>query len=512
MSDHNDPIVTALHAATQQFCGSEQTAHNQQVTSQDLNSAARQRAMEHIMHLRHQVFSSTQPGSSEVPLQTTQTAPQIAPCGKDTASTAVEKHGQTGGAMTPSLRDHAPRDNSQASLNRPTNNIDPQYFPETGPAPPPPNTLGPQQSCGTLHTSNGSQGLSLSASPGSSRPANGFDYDNHSSTPKGHSQLLITTVQQPLLASNPVSGKNGAATSQRQNPPHLSSYSQQYDAIRQPGTPAQNAALHPATSVRKRKNVNRDSSSKMRIGVLENQIKAVYNQGNVYQNTMATSQRPLYPNTYQRNDTPPPVPPPGYYVVANPAAHPSPVQSAPIPPPGHYVAATPAYMQACTWVRDQDGVPIATFYFPPLEWLSDELIAKKRAELKKDPFPLAHRYQEYIHYFPLGKNQFANRYYLDLLANQFVEDSDMSLTARAVRFARKHYGNYWGIRDLELVCSEMERHEGREQKEIEAVEAAEKEKKKAYEAAEQEKKKAAERALVQAKTDWMARRGLAFQL
>jgi hypothetical protein len=77
------------------------------------------------------------------------------------------------------------------------------------------------------------------------------------------------------------------------------------------------------------------------------------------------------------------------------------------------------------------------------------------AEIASGADILAYRYNEYLDVFPLEQHQTKSKYHRNLLANSIIEDDDASETARAVRFAKNKWWNYWTKNDETCVLEAM---------------------------------------------------------
>lgn len=64
----------------------------------------------------------------------------------------------------------------------------------------------------------------------------------------------------------------------------------------------------------------------------------------------------------------------------------------------------------------------------------------QRESLRKDPYVLAHRYQEYMKGYPRRVFEKSNPYFEKLLANQPDPDPEAKDDrSRAIRYAKRHY-------------------------------------------------------------------------
>lgn len=85
------------------------------------------------------------------------------------------------------------------------------------------------------------------------------------------------------------------------------------------------------------------------------------------------------------------------------------------------------------------------------ERLEREKHYKRKAELKKDLSAIYRHYTEYLEYFPLARRERPNDYLLDLLANQRMPAEPTSDMGLAIQYAKEHWENSWGMKDLEYV-------------------------------------------------------------
>jgi hypothetical protein len=79
--------------------------------------------------------------------------------------------------------------------------------------------------------------------------------------------------------------------------------------------------------------------------------------------------------------------------------------------------------------------------------------AKRRRELREDPNALYHRYHEILEYFPLDRGERPSPYLVGLLANQSMPTEPTSDRGVAIKYAKKHWQNYWELKDLDVVVS-----------------------------------------------------------
>jgi len=77
--------------------------------------------------------------------------------------------------------------------------------------------------------------------------------------------------------------------------------------------------------------------------------------------------------------------------------------------------------------------------------------AERKDELKKDPSANYRHYKEYLEYFPLSRGERPNDYLLGLLANQRMPAEPTSDMGLAIQYAKRHWENAWGMKDLDYV-------------------------------------------------------------
>jgi hypothetical protein len=78
----------------------------------------------------------------------------------------------------------------------------------------------------------------------------------------------------------------------------------------------------------------------------------------------------------------------------------------------------------------------------------------KLSPLRKDPYALAYRYQDYMTENPGRLLEKCNPYYKKLLANQPEPAADATDDrSRAIRYAKKHYECYYKIKEVSRIIS-----------------------------------------------------------
>lgn len=84
-------------------------------------------------------------------------------------------------------------------------------------------------------------------------------------------------------------------------------------------------------------------------------------------------------------------------------------------------------------------------------------LTRRRDSLRKDPNAIYHSYAEVLEHFPLPRGERPNPYLVGLLANQTLPVEPTSDRALAIRFAKKHWENYWEVKDLQYVIIRAKR-------------------------------------------------------
>ncbi|KAF1361409.1 hypothetical protein EJ07DRAFT_176048 [Lizonia empirigonia] len=77
----------------------------------------------------------------------------------------------------------------------------------------------------------------------------------------------------------------------------------------------------------------------------------------------------------------------------------------------------------------------------------------RREELRKDTSAIYHRYNEVLEYLPPSRRERPNPYLASLLANQTVPIEPTSDRGIAITYAKKHWQNFWELKDLQYVIS-----------------------------------------------------------
>lgn len=68
--------------------------------------------------------------------------------------------------------------------------------------------------------------------------------------------------------------------------------------------------------------------------------------------------------------------------------------------------------------------------------------SKRKKEIIKDPSALYRHYHEFLRYYPLSKGERKNRYFANLLANQFMPMEEHSDLGLAIKYAKEHWDTY----------------------------------------------------------------------
>lgn len=77
----------------------------------------------------------------------------------------------------------------------------------------------------------------------------------------------------------------------------------------------------------------------------------------------------------------------------------------------------------------------------------------RREELRKDTSAIYHRYNEVLEYLPPSRGERPNPYLASLLANQTMPIEPTSDRGIAIAYAKKHWENFWELKDLQYVIS-----------------------------------------------------------
>jgi hypothetical protein len=82
----------------------------------------------------------------------------------------------------------------------------------------------------------------------------------------------------------------------------------------------------------------------------------------------------------------------------------------------------------------------------------------RKQQLKTDESALFRHYNEYLEHFPLGRGEYRNQYYVNLLANRHMPDDPKSDLALAIQYAKDHWQYYieYRIKEVEH-CAKLQR-------------------------------------------------------